>query len=240
MAFYHLLTNFVDIPQGSPGRIILDGDGITTVSTFVQVPDLYFMDMRHDVTTIDDSGAETTWNQLLQYVKCISLTWLTCYLIYLMNEESMGELSVDKLNDIEKTKFNYFRGSFTETPKLTLIKAATSTHPILTASSLAVKCEKIVKIESTQSPIIEDVSQVDKIDMDPMVLACAHNNHEVTSSKHMLSTLDEEQLFDESRSWLCLRQILISNLTMALFLLGCMTRKTMVRNIVDRFKLKLS
>jgi len=44
------------------------------------------MDMRCDVTTTDDAGAETTQNQLLQCVKYISLTWLKCYLICLMNE----------------------------------------------------------------------------------------------------------------------------------------------------------
>jgi len=33
MAFYCLLTEFVNIPAGSPGRLILDGDGITDVST---------------------------------------------------------------------------------------------------------------------------------------------------------------------------------------------------------------
>jgi len=38
MTFYHILTDFVDIPQGSPGRVILDGFGITTVPIFVQVP----------------------------------------------------------------------------------------------------------------------------------------------------------------------------------------------------------
>jgi len=42
-----LLTNSVDIPQGSLRRIILEDGGITTVSAFVQ----YFMDMRHDGTT---------------------------------------------------------------------------------------------------------------------------------------------------------------------------------------------
>jgi len=66
------------------------------------------MDMRHGVTTTDDAGTETTWSQLLQYVKCFSLTWLKCYLSYLLNEDSMGELSIDKLNDIEKTKFETF------------------------------------------------------------------------------------------------------------------------------------
>jgi len=46
MAFYCLLTDFVDIPNGSPGRLILDGaDDITTVPTFVQVPDQYLIDM---------------------------------------------------------------------------------------------------------------------------------------------------------------------------------------------------
>jgi len=45
------------------------------------------------------------------------LAWLKCYLIYLMNE-AKGELSVDELKDIEKTNFIYFRGSFSEMPKL--------------------------------------------------------------------------------------------------------------------------
>ncbi len=60
VAFYHLLTDFVDIPPGSPGRLILDGAGITTVSIFVQVPDQCFMDMRHDVVITDNAGLATT------------------------------------------------------------------------------------------------------------------------------------------------------------------------------------
>jgi len=76
MASYCLHTNFVEILTGSPRRLILDGDGITTVSTFVQVPDQYFMDMQHDVVIQDDAGVETTCNQPLQYVKCISHIWL--------------------------------------------------------------------------------------------------------------------------------------------------------------------
>jgi len=200
MAFYHLLTNFVDIPQGSPGRIILDGDGITTVSTFVQVPDQYFMDMRHDVTTTDDAGVDTMQNQLLQYVKCISLTWLKCYLFYLMNEDSMGELSVDKLNGIETTKFNYFRGSFTEMPKLVLTKIPSSAHPNLADISLAVKCQEIIKDESTQPFLLEDISYINKIDVDPMVLTCAHDNPEVIGSEYMLSPLDEEKSFIDQKN----------------------------------------
>ena len=49
MAFYHLLDEFVNLPPGSPGRLILDGDSITTVPILVQVPDQYFMDIWHDV-----------------------------------------------------------------------------------------------------------------------------------------------------------------------------------------------
>jgi len=35
MAFYCLLTNFADLPPSSPGRLILDNYGITTVPLFV-------------------------------------------------------------------------------------------------------------------------------------------------------------------------------------------------------------
>jgi len=62
MALYHLLTEFVDIPTGSPGRLILDGDGITSVSTFTQVPDQYFIDIIHDLVTTEDAGVEMIQN----------------------------------------------------------------------------------------------------------------------------------------------------------------------------------
>jgi len=106
-AFYCLLDEFANLPTGSPGRFILDSNGITTVSIFVQVPDQYFMDMRHDVTTMDKADIETTRNQPLQVVKHYSLTWLKCYLIDLMNENSKGELIVKELNGIRRTNFNY-------------------------------------------------------------------------------------------------------------------------------------
>jgi len=109
MAFYCLLTEFVNIPAGSLGRLILDGDGITDVSKFTQVPDQYFMDMYYDVVITDDTNAETTQNQLLQYIKCISLTWLKCYLIYMENE-GRSDLSPDDLNSLEKADFNSFSG----------------------------------------------------------------------------------------------------------------------------------
>jgi len=63
--FYRLLDEFVNLPPGSPGRLILDSDGIITVPIFVQVPDQYFMDMRHDVVTVDSASVETTKNQPL-------------------------------------------------------------------------------------------------------------------------------------------------------------------------------
>jgi len=71
IAFCHLLTDFVDIPTGSPGRLILDDDGITTVPLFIQMSDQYFMDVQQDVVVKDDASTETTCNQLLQIVKCV-------------------------------------------------------------------------------------------------------------------------------------------------------------------------
>jgi len=35
MAFYCLLTDFSDLPPGSPGWLILDDDGIITVPLFI-------------------------------------------------------------------------------------------------------------------------------------------------------------------------------------------------------------
>jgi len=92
------------------------------------------MDMRHDVTTTDDAGAETMQNQLLQYVKCISLNWLKYYIIYLINE-NRGKLTIDELNGIEKTIFNNFRGSYGEMPKLAMTTTPNPSHPILAAHS---------------------------------------------------------------------------------------------------------
>jgi len=67
MAFYCLHTDFSNLPPGSPGRLILDEDGITTVPLFIQMPDQYcYMDMQHDVVIMDDAGTETTRNQPLQ------------------------------------------------------------------------------------------------------------------------------------------------------------------------------
>jgi len=45
MAFYHLLTAVVNIPTGSPGRLILNGNVITNVPDFVQLSDQYFCGM---------------------------------------------------------------------------------------------------------------------------------------------------------------------------------------------------
>ncbi len=117
MAFYHLLTEFVNIPQGSPGQLILDGDGISKVEELTQVPDQYFMDMHHDEVVTDEAGAQTTRNQPLQYVMHISLTWLKCFLIYLENE-SRSDLNPDDLNSLDKADFNSFRHSYSEMPKL--------------------------------------------------------------------------------------------------------------------------
>ena len=110
MTFYHLLTEFMNIPQGSPGWLILDGDGISNVEEFTQVPDQYFMDMCHDEVVMDEAGVQTTRNQPLQYVKHISLTWLKCYLIYLENE-GRSDLNPDDLNSLDKADFNSFRCS---------------------------------------------------------------------------------------------------------------------------------
>jgi len=72
-------------------------------------------------------------------------------------------------------------------PKLALIKTPTSAHPILAAGPIAVKCQDH-QDKSTQASIPEDISYIDQVDMDPMVLACAHDNQEVISSKHMLGS----------------------------------------------------
>jgi len=197
-AFYRLLDEFANLPQGSPGRLILDGDGITTVPIFVQVPDQYFMDMRHDVVTVDSAGVETTKNQLLQYVKRISLTWLKSYLIEKMNENSKFELDVDELDCLKLKDFNRF-GCQSVRPKLTLWKPI---HPpFLVASSSATKCQTIAKNEQTQFPIIpEDISHVDKTDLEsPRLVPTVHHVQEVTVPKSMPRFLVQEESFVEER-----------------------------------------
>jgi len=196
MAFYHLLDEFVNLPPGSPGRLILDGDGITTVPIFVQVPDQYFMDMWHDVVTVDSAGVETTQNQLLQYVKCISLTWLKSYLIEKMNENNKFELDVDELDYLKLMDFNRFRCQSVR-PRLTLWKPI---HPpFLVASSHAANCQKIVKEEKTQPPIIQDVSCCDKTDLEPTVLPSTCDVQEVVDLKPLPRFLVEKESFVEEQ-----------------------------------------
>jgi len=134
MAFYRLLlTEFVNIPQGSPGWLILDGDGISNVEEFTQVLDQYFLEMRHDEVVTDEAGTQTSQNQPLQYVKRISLTWLKCYLIYLENE-GRSDLNPDDLNSLDKADFNSFRHSYSEMPKL-VRSTISNPHYLIPAAS---------------------------------------------------------------------------------------------------------
>jgi len=111
----------------------------------------------------------------------------------------MGELSADKLNNIKKTNFNYFRGSFHEMPKLALAMPLHSACLILAASSPAAKCQKIIIDETTQPPILKDGGYFDKVEMEPMALNCTHDIHEVIVPKHMPGILDEEKSFIEKQ-----------------------------------------
>ena len=178
----------------------MDGDGITTVPIFVRVPDQYFMDMRHDVTTTDDAGLQTTWNQPLQYAKRINLMWLKCYLIYLINDTT-GELSVDELNDIEKANFNRFSGSFSEMPKLALTTTPNPNHPIPAASSPAARFQKSIKRETTQYPILKDVRYFDKFEMEFMMLARTHDIHQVFDLHYVPGNQEERDLFAEKQKF---------------------------------------
>jgi len=149
------------------------------------------MDMWHNVVVTDDAGAETTHNQPLQYIKVISITWLKCCLIYILIENSKGELSIEELNNIRKKDFNHFRCSYSEMPKLTLFKPI---HPpFLVASSPATKYKKIAKDERTEPPIIEDVSCGDKTDLEPTRPVSTVHVQEVIDPQPMSGILVEEE-----------------------------------------------
>jgi len=172
--------------------LLLDGDDITTVPILVQVPDQYFMDMRHDVITMDNAGIEITHNKPLQLVKHVSLTWLKCYLIYTMNE-GRGDLSPDELNNLRKTDLNSFRCSYSEMPKLALVKPIHPAHPFLVASSSATNCKKIAKDERTQPPILQDISHLDKTDLESTAFLSTGDIQEVVDLKLMPGILVEEK-----------------------------------------------
>jgi len=61
-AFNHLLDEFCKVPAGSPARLLIDEEGITTVQEFVLVPDQFFLDMHYNEMLTDDAGTTTTWN----------------------------------------------------------------------------------------------------------------------------------------------------------------------------------
>jgi len=164
MAFYRLLTEFADLPPGSPGRLILDEDGIIDVPLFIQMQDQYFMDMRHDVVITDDAGAQITRNQPLQIVKRVSLTWLKCYLIYIENE-GRCDLSPDELNGLDKADFNRFRCSYSKMPELVRSNVQNPNYQIPAASTPAARFQKSIKRETTQYPILKDIRYFDKFEM---------------------------------------------------------------------------
>jgi len=200
MAFYCLLTDFADLPPGSPGRLILDEDGITDVPLFIQMSDQYFMDMQHDVVVMDDAGAQTTRNQPLQIVKHVSLTWLKCYLIYVKNE-GRCDLSPDELNGLDKADFNSFRCSYSKMPELVRSKTPNPNYPIPASSTPAARFQKSIKRETTQYPILKDVHYFDKFEMEFMMLACTHDIHQVFDPGYTPLTQEEIDLFAEKEKF---------------------------------------
>ena len=101
------------------------------------------------------------------------------------------ELDVDELDYLKLTDFNRFRCQSVR-PRLTLWKPI---HPpFLVSSSSATKCQKIAKEEQTQPPIIlEDISHVDKTDLEPTRLVSTVHVQEVTVPKSMSKILIEKE-----------------------------------------------
>ncbi len=116
-----------------------------------------------------------------------------------MNENSKDELSVKELNGIRRTDFNYYSGCFSVTPKLVLVKPIHSVHPFLVASSPANNCKKIAKDETTQPSIIEDISHLDKTDLESTALPSTGDIQEVVDPKSMPGFLVEKELFVEEQ-----------------------------------------
>jgi len=238
IAFYQIMTEFVNIPAGSPRWLILDGNGITNVDEFTQVSDQFFMDMCHDVVVMDNAGVETTQNQLLQYVKCISLTWLKCYLIYLENE-GRSDLNPDELNGLDRADFNSFRHSYSEMPKLKRSTNPNPNYPILAASIPAARFRKSIKHETTQYPILKDVHYFDKFEMEFMTLARTHDIHQVFDPGYTPLTQDEINLFAEKEKFAM--SVLVHSIKqmLALQLFASITRTARLKNAGRRSRMRL-
>jgi len=115
--------------------------------------------------------------------------------------EGRDELDVDKLNNIEKTNFNYSRGSYSKMPELVRTAIPNPNYPILPASIPAARFQKSIKHETTQYPILKNVLYFDKFEMEFMMLAHTHDIHQVFDPSSTPLTQDESELFAEKQKF---------------------------------------
>jgi len=138
--------------------------------------------------------------------------------------ECTVELDVDELNSIEKTDFNYFRGSYSEMPKLVRTTIPNPNYPILPANTPAARFQKSTKHETTQYPVLKDVHYFDKFEVEFMTLAHTHNIHQVFDPGYVPLTQDEIELLAENRSLQCLCLCTVSRLMLEIPLFARITR----------------
>jgi len=200
-AFNRLLDEFCKVPAGSPARLLIDEEGITTVQEFVLVPDQFFLDMRYDEVITDDAGATTTRNRPMQLVIRYSLIWLKCYLTYLIIENRM-DFSAEELNDLELRQFVIFRSSYSEVPKLIMPTTPNPSHSSSAGTNNPVDAfKKGIKCETSQYPVLKDVCFFDKFEMEFMTLARVHDIEEVFDTKYVPATQAEKDLFNEKQKF---------------------------------------
>ena len=199
-ALNRLLEEFCKVSPGSPARLLIDEEGITTAEEFVQVPDKFFLDMRYDETVTDDAGNTTTRNRAMQLVIRYSLIWLKCYLTYLVIENKI-KLIADDLNRLDLGAFNIFRCSFSEVPKLIMPMVPNPSRTTPVANSPVDVFKKGIKCESLQYPVLKDIRFFDKFEMEFMTLARVHDIQDVFDPLYRPSTQGEKDLFAEKQKF---------------------------------------
>jgi len=130
------------------------------------------------------------------------LLWFKCFLIKkAINENDGMPLSVEDLNALIKSDYDWFHTTQWEMPKLTLPTHKDQANAIIRIDFLAVDSRKIVKPDVKNYPVLRDLHCFDKFKMELMRQASVDSIQNVFDPKYHPNTHEDQVIFNENKKF---------------------------------------
>jgi len=168
--FHHLLEEFCGIKSDHPAFKILEQDGISTAQKFMSMPNEYYQGLTYlETTSCPVTGVETVKEVPIKIVKVMHLLGFRCFLIKkTIDENNEMPLSVEALNALTKSSYDWFRTTQWEMPKLMLPTHKNPANANVRLSSLIVDFKKFIQFDVKKYPVVRDCHCFDQVEKELM------------------------------------------------------------------------